>query len=110
MKVGKKTIIMVIVICCLPVLAGCTASDSRVFQGTCISYEAKPGELVLENDEPELNPVEESVHQVTFDTSSAEVGLTPSPGDKIRVSYQVEGGRFIASKVMNVTKQDLMAQ
>jgi len=38
------------------------------------------------------------------------VGLSPAPGDVIRVAYKVQGSSFLALKVMNVSKQDLRKQ
>jgi hypothetical protein len=62
---------------------------------------------VLKNDEPNLNKVDKTLKQVTFDLSKGKLGASASPGDKMRVSYEVVDGKFVASKAMNVTKQDL---
>lgn len=79
----------------------------QVFQGIAVSYDAQAKVLVLKNNEAQKNKVDKALEQVTFDLSKAKVGIPPAPGDKIRVAYEQAGDKFMAVKVMNVTKQDL---
>ena len=81
---------------------------SQVFQGVCISLDNDGKALVLENTEPTSNRIEGG--RAVFDLTEARVGLTPEPGDIIRVAYQEEDGVYRAVKVMNVSKQDLRQQ
>ena len=83
------------------------AVAGEVFQGVAISFDAGAKKLVLKNSEPERNKVPKEMAEVAFDTSQGLVGLAPAPGDKIRVAYEQQGDKFLALKVMNVTKQDL---
>ncbi len=64
--------------------------------------------LELKNTQPELNPIHGET--AVFNVAEAKVGLSPDPGDVIRVAYKVQGNSFLALKVMNVTKQDLRKQ
>ena len=88
--------------------AGCgffEGPTSRVYQGVCISLDGDGKVLKLENTEPALNGIEGE--QAVFDLTEARVGLTPEPGDTVRVAYLEKDGVYQAVKVMNVTKQDL---
>ena len=88
--------------------AGCEFFEkptSQVYQGICISLDDGGKALVLENTEPASNRIEGT--QAVFDLTEARVGLTPEPGDTIRIAYQEEDGVYRAVKVMNVSKQDL---
>ena len=78
---------------------------SQVYQGVCISLDSDGKVLKLENTEPALNGIEGE--QAVFDLTEAKVGLTPEPGDTIRVAYLEKEGVYRAVKVMNVTKQNL---
>jgi hypothetical protein len=82
--------------------------DSRVYQGTCITLEDGGKTLKLANSQPNLNPIKGE--SATFDVSTAKVGASPQPGDVIRVSFLEQGGKMVALKVMNVTRQDLSKQ
>jgi hypothetical protein len=63
--------------------------------------------MVLKNDEPDKNPVDKSLAEVTFDLAEAILGVRPTPGDKIRVGYVMSGNKFMAHKIQNVTKQNI---
>lgn len=87
-------------------LAGCDlfdAAKSQVYQGQCISVDAS--QLILANNQPKLNHI--SGEKAVFNLAGAKVGLTPAPGDTMRVAYVDADGGYRALKVMNVTKQDL---
>lgn len=83
------------------------ALAGEVFQGVTASFDAAANKLVLKNSEPDKNKVPKTTTEVTFDTSRAAIGLLPAVGDKMRVAYVQEGEKFMAVKIMNVTKQDL---
>jgi hypothetical protein len=92
-------------------VTGCTvdpARDSRVYQGTCIALEDAGKTLKLANSQPNLNPIKGE--SATFDVSTAKVGAPPQPGDVIRVAFLEQGGKMVALRVMNVTRQDLRKQ
>ncbi|MCB2185245.1 MAG: hypothetical protein KQJ78_02425 [Deltaproteobacteria bacterium] len=100
----KKLTICLAALALLAVGVG-AASAAQVFEGVCQSYDAAGQVLVLNNTQAELNKVSDP--QVTFDTSTGKVGLIPEAGDTIRVAYNLVGNKYMAVKVMNVTKQDL---
>ncbi len=87
--------------------AGAALAGGQVFQGTAVSFDAEKKILVLKNDEADKNKVDKNLKEVTFDLSKAKVGAPASPGDKMRVSYDVVGDKYVATKAMNVSKQDL---
>jgi hypothetical protein len=92
-------------------VTGCTvdpARDSRVYQGTCIALEDGGKMLKLANSQPNLNPIQGE--SATFDVSTAKVGAPPEPGDVVRVAFLDQGGKMVALRVMNVTRQDLTKQ
>lgn len=91
----------------LALAAGCTdgARDSKVFQGVCLAMSDGGQTLKLTNHQPKLNLIK--TPEASFDIAKAKVGLTPEPGNVIRVSYLEKGDRLVALKVMNITKQDL---
>jgi len=100
--------IMVVLVGLALLAASCDlfeAPASRVYQGVCISLDGDGKVLKLENTEPALNGIEGE--QAVFDLTEAKVGLTPEPGDTIRVAYLEKEGVYQAVKVMNVTKQNL---
>jgi len=45
--------------------------------------------------------------QAIYDVSQAKVGITPEPGDILRIAFTTAGEKKMAAKVMNVSKQDL---
>ena len=96
MQLGKTLVALVVF---LALLGGGAAMAAEVVQGPCVKLDAGTNTLVLKD--------ERSQKEITFDLSQAQVGMTPEPGDLIRVAYRMEGGRNLALKVMNLTKQDL---
>jgi hypothetical protein len=85
---------------------------ASVAQGKCISYDQDKKILVIEEYGTDFskdkfgNPTGK---QMVFNCADALVGVTPMPGDIIRIAYDEEKGKDKkAIRVMNVTKQDLM--
>jgi len=106
-----RTRILLTIVLLLLTVTGCTvdpARDSRVYQGTCIALEDGGKTLKLANSQPNLNPIKGE--SATFDVSTAKIGASPQPGDVIRLSFLEQGGKMVALKVMNVTRQDLSKQ
>jgi hypothetical protein len=97
--------IAVLVLAAIPALSCSDGGKSRVYQGVCLKYSASDQILELKNTQPQLNPIPGET--AVFNLANAKVGLTPDPGDVIRVAYKAEGNSFLALKLMNVSKQDL---
>lgn len=102
----KRAIIILAAAAVLIGLAG-PALAGDVFQGVTVSFDPQAHRMVLQNSEPDQNKVPKTMAVVTFDTSKSTIGLAPTPGDKVRVAYEQQGDKFMAGKIMNVTKQDL---
>lgn len=87
------------------------ALAGEVSQGKCISYDKEKKVIVME--EYDLNfgndhPYGRSTGvQSTYDVSAAKVGITPQPGDILRIAFDAKGTQKVAVKVMNVSRQDL---
>jgi hypothetical protein len=101
----KMRLIAVLVIAVIMALGCSDGIKSRVYQGVCVKYSASDQILELKNTQPQLNPIPGET--AVFNLASAKVGLTPDPGDVIRVAYKAEGNSLLALKLMNVSKQDL---
>jgi hypothetical protein len=109
MKITRARLgLLVILVLCLSV----PALAAEVVQGKCVSYDKEKKVLVI--DEHDANITQEQKFgkstgkQFTFTTADAVIGISPAPGDMIRVAYKVAGTENKAVRIMNVTKQDLM--
>ncbi len=103
----KRNRLMLLAAAAMLLAFATSAMAADVFQGLCSSYDEAGKTLVLKNSEPEKNLVPKDMAEVSFDLSQSKVGLVPAPGDKMRVAYSKQGDKFMALKVMNVSKQDL---
>jgi hypothetical protein len=101
----KIRLIAVLVIAAVTALGCSDGSKSRVYQGVCMKYSPTDQILELKNSQPQLNSIPGET--AVFNLANAKVGLTPEPGDVIRVAYKTEGNSLLALKLMNVSKQDL---
>jgi hypothetical protein len=98
-------LITILVIAAVTALGCSNGTKSRVYQGVCLKYSPTDQILELKNSQPQLNPIPGET--AVFNLANAKVGLSPDPGDVIRVAYKAEGNSFLALKLMNVSKQDL---
>lgn len=97
----------------LMLVFGLTAAGmaAEVSQGRVLEVSMDPAVITIEeydtNFSPE-HPYGSPTGIVTrFDVQKAKIGLTPQPGDILRIAYRVQGEANLALKVMNVSKQDL---
>jgi hypothetical protein len=81
---------------------GCGPAPS-VVQGTVVRYDASQKLLAVRDELPPQATMEISI-------AAAEVGADPSPGDTVRVAFRVAGGRSVATRVMNLTRQEELAR
>ena len=70
-----------------------------VVQGAVVRYDAASKVLLLRDERPPQATMEISI-------AGAEVGADPIPGDTVRVAYRAVGERFVATRVMNLTRQE----
>lgn len=71
----------------------------RVTQGTVVQVDTAARVLVVRDERP---PHEE----IAFSFAGAEVGADPSVGDVVRLAWKDRDGRPVASRVMNLTRQE----
>jgi len=79
------------------VCVGC-GDGPRVVQGTVVGYDPDAPTLTLKDERAPGSTI-------VLDTSTAEIGAQPEPGDTVRAAYRVQGGRAVAGRVMNLTRQ-----
>ena len=110
-----KTKVLCYVVALLLVL--CLSAPSMaatVAQGKCVSYDKDKKVIVIE--EYDVNISKENKYgnptgkQSAYDVADALIGITPVPGDILRIAYDEKGGgkERKAIRVMNASKQDLM--
>ncbi|WP_029459971.1 hypothetical protein [Solidesulfovibrio alcoholivorans] len=82
-----------------------------VAQGKCLENNAAQKTIKIEVYDTNFGKETPYGHttgiQNVFDVSNAKVGITPEPGDIVRIAFTLEGDTRKAAKVMNVSKQDL---
>ena len=93
------------------IVLAAAATAAEVSQGKVISVTTEPAQVTIEeydiNFSPEA-PYGNATGIITqHDLSSAQVGISPEPGDILRIAYVIEGEKNVALKVMNVSKQDI---
>jgi len=105
------------ILCCLisVALAVCfavPAMAANVSQGKCITNDQASKTLTIEEyglkKTPDHKYGDPTGKQATFDCKEALIGITPQPGDILRIAWEEKDGKKIAIRVMNVSKQDLM--
>lgn len=71
----------------------------RVTQGTVVQVDTAARVLVVRDERPPHD-------EVAFSFAGAEVGADPSEGDVVRLAWKERDGRNVASRVMNLTRQE----
>lgn len=108
MKVKLKIPVLCLALCLALAL---NSSASEVVQGKCLEYNAESKIIKLEEFDTNFDkeaPYGQSTGIVSeFDFSTAKIGITPEPGDILRIAFKINGEAKVAIKVMNVSKQDL---
>jgi hypothetical protein len=74
-----------------------------VVQGKVVRYDPAAKVLVVAD---ELTPA----RAVELSLQDAEVGAEPTTGDTVRIAYWTRQGRHVASRVMNISRQDEMGK
>ena len=107
---------IVIGLACLIMIAGFAVSAAavEVAQGKCIQYDDKTKMLTIEEYDTNFGPDHKfgrpTGKQSVYNLKDALIGVTPAPGDIVRIAYNVKGQERVATRVMNVTKQDIMSK
>lgn len=71
----------------------------NVTQGTVVQVDSTARTLVVRDERP---PHEE----IPFSFAGAEVGADPSVGDLVRLAWRKRDGQNVASRIMNLTRQE----
>ena len=82
----------------LLVLVACGPAPTLV-QGKVVRYDPAAKILIVAD---ELSPV----RAVELSLQDAEVGAEPAAGDVVRIAYWTRQGKHVASRVMNISRQD----
>ena len=104
-----KTKIILMLTICLAAAGSAVWAGEEVSQGRFIGAEA--GRLTIE--EYDVNFSAENPYGMPtgiiseYDVSKAKIGIQPEAGDILRIAYDDNGEVKRATKVMNVSKQDL---
>jgi len=83
-----------------------------VAHGKCVNFDE--GKKLVTIDEYDRDFSKENKHgkptgkQLTFNVADALIGITPVPGDVLRIAYTKKGNDLMAVRIMNLTKQDIM--
>lgn len=75
---------------------GCVEPPTIV-QGKVLDYQTEGKDLLVQD--------EESPQKLTISVSGAEIGADPIKGDNVRVAYVQRGGKLVALRVMNISRQ-----
>ncbi|AFM23233.1 hypothetical protein [Desulfomonile tiedjei] len=105
------------IFCCIAVfllvvaLAPSTMAAS-VSHGKTVNYDEGKKQITIEEYDTKYTKENKygnsTGKQSTFDLSNALVGITPKPGDVVRIAYEEKDGKKQAIRMMNMTRQDLM--
>ena len=80
-------------------LLGACGPGPAVVQGTVTSYDPATKVVVIQAEGAQPTTMELSI-------AEAEVGADPVAGDTVRLAYRDVGGKHVASRVMNISRQD----
>lgn len=87
------------------------AMAAEVAQGKCVKFNQATKTLVIDEYDVNITPEHKygtpTGKQLTFDVAQALIGITPVPGDIVRIAYDPKSSDMKAYRVMNVSKQDL---
>ena len=107
----RSKILLLIVGLLLTVCAALPATAADVTQGKCLNYDAENKQLTIQEYNAKFSKQhiygQPTGQNVSFNTSAALIGITPTPGDILRIAYDRKGKINQAIRIMNVSKQDL---
>jgi len=84
----------------------------EVAQGKCVKYD--PDKKIVAIEDYDTNFSKEHKYgrptgkESVYNLATALIGVSPAQGDILRIAYELKGTERVATKVMNVSKQDLM--
>lgn len=88
------------------------ALGADVTQGKCLHFDDKGDLITIEeydtNFSKEFPYGRPTGTKSVFNAKKAKIGITPKPGDILRIAFITKGNEKVAIRVMNVSRQDLM--
>ena len=84
-------------------LLGACGPGPIVVQGAVTSYDPATKVLVIQTEGDQPTTMELSI-------AGAEVGADPVAGDTVRLAYRDVDGKHVASRVMNISRQDELSK
>jgi hypothetical protein len=105
----NRKVIFIVMTCSMLAITGAWAGE--VSQGRFISAGGSPASFTIE--EYDINFSKENPYGTPtgivsqYDVSQARIGIPPEPGDILRIAYEEQGDVKRATRVMNVSRQDL---
>ncbi len=112
MELNMRTKIFVFIVgLLLTVWLALPATAADVAQGKCLSYDDQKKQLTIQEYDTRFSKEHQygmpTGENTSFDTSEALIGITPEPGDIVRIAYNKKGKIRQAIRIMNVSRQDL---
>ena len=108
--ISRATSCMSIII--LTLCLAMPAIAAEVSEGKCISYDKDKKILVIEDYDTNFSNEHKfgrpTRQQSTYDLTDTLIGISPSPGDIVRIAYEQKDKQRHAIRLMNVSKQNLM--
>lgn len=106
----KKILFAILGLSLCLTLAGASLAN-EVAQGKCLGYDKNTNIVKVEEYDTNFSkeaPYGRSTGIVSdFNVTGAKIGIPPEAGDVLRIAFALDGTVKKATKVMNVSKQDL---
>jgi phage/plasmid primase-like uncharacterized protein len=84
----------------------------EVAQGKCVKYDPDKKIVTIEDYDTNFSNGHKygrpTGKESVYNLATALIGVSPTQGDILRIAYELKGTERVATKVMNVSKQDLM--
>lgn len=108
----KTRIFYCIAVFLLAVALAPSVMAADVSHGKTINYDEAKKQIIIEEYDVKYSKENKfgnpTGKQSTFDLTNALIGMTPKPGDVVRIAYEEKDGKKQAIRMMNMTRQDLM--
>jgi type IV pilus biogenesis protein CpaD/CtpE len=93
-----KTVAGVVFLVAFSALVSGCGQGPKVVQGTVVSYDKSSKNLVIKDECPPNS-------EIAISAEKAETGAENQPGDLVRAACREEGGKMVALRLMNLTRQ-----
>jgi len=93
-----KALLILLSLAIAIILMNACSTPPKVAQGTVINSDTESNIMVIVDESTPGSTLE-------FSLQGAEIGAELLPGDTVRVAYREEGGKLVALRIMNITRQ-----